>query len=56
MEWAKNVACMRIMFGAKTRRTTRRQRCAWEDNINLDFREIGWSDMDWINLAQNRDQ
>jgi hypothetical protein len=37
-------------------RTTRRQRCAWEDNIKLDFREIGWGDMAWINLAQDRDQ
>jgi hypothetical protein len=27
----------------------------WEDNIRMDIREIGWV-MDWINLAQNRDQ
>jgi hypothetical protein len=26
------------------------------DNIKMDLREIGWDDMDWINLAQDRDQ
>jgi hypothetical protein len=23
----------------------------WEDNIKMDLREIGWGDMDWIDLA-----
>jgi hypothetical protein len=31
-----------------------RRRC--EDNIRIDLREIGWGDMDWIDLAQDRDQ
>jgi hypothetical protein len=26
------------------------------DNIKMDLREIGWSDMDLINLAQDRGQ
>jgi hypothetical protein len=26
------------------------------DNIKMDLREIGWNDMDWIDLAQNMDQ
>jgi hypothetical protein len=26
------------------------------DNIKMDFRNIGWSGMDWIFLAQDRDQ
>jgi hypothetical protein len=26
------------------------------DNIKIDLREIGWDGMDWINLAQDRDQ
>jgi hypothetical protein len=26
------------------------------DNIKVDLREIGWGDMDWIDLAQDRDQ
>jgi hypothetical protein len=31
-------------------------RLRWEDNIKMDLREIGWCGMDWIDLAQNRDQ
>jgi hypothetical protein len=31
-------------------------RCRWVDNIKMDFREIGWNGMDWIDLAQDRDQ
>jgi hypothetical protein len=28
----------------------------WVDNIRMDLREIGWDGMDWIDLAQDRDQ
>jgi hypothetical protein len=31
-----------------------RRRC--EDDIQIDLREIGWDGMDWIDLAQDRDQ
>jgi hypothetical protein len=27
-----------------------------EDNVKLDLTEIGWDGMDWIHLAQDRDQ
>jgi hypothetical protein len=30
----------------------RRLRCRWEFNIRMDFREMGWGDVDWIDLAQ----
>jgi hypothetical protein len=33
-----------------------RPRRRWEDNIKMDLREIEWGDMDWIALAQDRDQ
>jgi hypothetical protein len=33
-----------------------RHRRSWEDNIMTDFREIECGDMDWIDLAQDRDQ
>jgi hypothetical protein len=26
------------------------------DNIEIELREIGWGVMDWISLAQDRDQ
>jgi hypothetical protein len=31
-----------------------RRRCV--DNIETDLREIGWGGMDWIDLAQDREQ
>jgi hypothetical protein len=26
------------------------------DNIKMNLRETGWGDMDWIDMAQDRDQ
>jgi hypothetical protein len=26
------------------------------DDIKIDLREVGWGGMDWIDLAQDRDQ
>jgi hypothetical protein len=34
----------------------RRFRRTWEDNIKMDLREIGWEVVDWMHLAQDRDQ
>jgi hypothetical protein len=31
-----------------------RPRHRWVDNIKMDLREIEWSCMDWIDLAQDR--
>jgi hypothetical protein len=31
-------------------------RCRWRHNIRMDVKEIGWGGMDWIDLAQDRDQ
>jgi hypothetical protein len=31
-----------------------RSRCRWVDNIRMDLGEVGWSDVDWIGLAQDR--
>jgi hypothetical protein len=33
-----------------------RPRRRWVDNIKMNLREIGWGGMDWIDLAQDRDQ
>jgi hypothetical protein len=33
-----------------------RPRLRWEDNINIDFQEIGCRGMDWIELAQDNDR
>jgi hypothetical protein len=33
-----------------------RPRRRWVDNYKIDLREIEWDGMDWIDLAQDRDQ
>jgi hypothetical protein len=33
-----------------------RPRCRWEDNIEIDLQEVGCGDMDWIDLAQDKDR
>jgi hypothetical protein len=36
------------------RRPLGRPRRRWEDNIKMDLREIGFGDVEWIHLAQDR--
>jgi hypothetical protein len=45
-------------FGRETRRkkTTRKTRRRWENNIKMGLREIRCGGMEWIDLAQDRDQ
>jgi hypothetical protein len=51
MSWAGHVAHLgekrnayRICVGKpEGKRSLGRHRCRWEDNINMDLREIGWS-------------
>jgi hypothetical protein len=28
----------------------------WEDNIKMDLGEVGWGDVDWIDLAKDRNR
>jgi hypothetical protein len=37
-------------------RSLGRPKRRWVNNIKIDFREIVWDGMDWIDLAQDRDQ
>jgi hypothetical protein len=47
----------RILVGKpEGERQLERPRRRWVDNNKIDLREIGWDDMDWIDLVQNRDQ
>jgi hypothetical protein len=47
----------RILVGKPEGKRPLRKSChRWLDNIKLDLREIGWGGMDWIDLAQDRDQ
>jgi hypothetical protein len=47
----------RILVGKpEGKRPLGRPRRRWVDNIKIHLREIRWSGMDWIYLAQDRDQ
>jgi hypothetical protein len=30
--------------------------CSWEDSTEVSHREMGWGNVDWVHLAQDRDQ
>jgi hypothetical protein len=47
----------RILVGKpEEKRPLRRPRRRWVDNIKMDLRETGWDGIDWLELAQDRDQ
>jgi hypothetical protein len=44
------------MLQAEVKRPLGRPRSRWVNNIKMDLREIRWDGMNWIDLAQHRDQ
>jgi hypothetical protein len=47
----------RVLAGKpEGKRPLRRPRRRWEDNIKLDFQEVGGGCGDWMELAQDRDR
>jgi hypothetical protein len=60
MRWARHVArigkkrnaCRSLVGNSEEGRPRRR----WVDNIKMDLAEIGWGGVDWIDLAEDRNQ
>jgi hypothetical protein len=52
----KRNACRILVGKPEGKRPLGRPKYRWVDNIKMDLREIGWGDMDWIDLAQDTDQ
>jgi hypothetical protein len=47
----------RVLVGRpEGKKELRKPRRKWEDTIKIDFRETGWVVMDWIHLAEERNQ
>jgi hypothetical protein len=47
----------RVLVGKpEGKRELGRPRNSWVDNIKMDFQEVRWLGMDWIDLAQDRDR
>jgi hypothetical protein len=64
IKWAGHVARMgetrnayKIFLGKpEGKRPLGRPRRRWMDNIKMDLREIGWDGVDWMDMAQDRNQ
>jgi hypothetical protein len=47
----------RILVGrTEGRRPLARPKRRWEDNNKMYLQEVGWGNMDWIDMAQDRDR
>jgi hypothetical protein len=47
----------RVLVGKpEGKRPLGRPRHRWEGNIKVDLEEVGFGDMDWIKLVQDRDR
>jgi hypothetical protein len=47
---------MTDISGQEGKRPVGRPRCSWVDDIKWDLGEVGWGDVDWIGLAQDRNR
>jgi hypothetical protein len=47
IKWARYVTAYKIFVG-KPR--------TWEVSVKMDFREVWWEGVEWMHLAQDRDQ
>jgi hypothetical protein len=62
MRWVGQIARIgennvyRLLRKAKGKRLLGRPRRRWVDNIRMDIGEVGWGDLDWIDLAQDRNR
>jgi hypothetical protein len=53
----ENRNAYRILVGKpEGKRPLGRPRCRWVSNIKMDLREIGRDGVDWIDMAQDRNQ
>jgi hypothetical protein len=54
MRWAEHVACRLLVGKPEGRRPLGRPRRRCLDNIRMYLVEVGWGDVDWIGLTQDR--
>jgi hypothetical protein len=64
MRWTGHIArirekrnAYRILMGKpEEKRPLGRPKHRWVDNNKMDLRKVGWDGVDWIGMAQDRDQ
>jgi hypothetical protein len=54
--WEKRNEYRILVRKPEGKRPLRRPRRRWVDSIKMNLRETGWDGMDWIDLAQDKDQ
>jgi hypothetical protein len=54
--WEKKNAYRLLVEKPKGKRPLGSPRRMWVDNIRTDLGEVGWGDVDWIGLAQDRNR
>jgi hypothetical protein len=53
----EKINAYRLLVGKpEGKRPLGRRRRRWVDNIKMDLGEVGWSNVDWIGLAQDRNR
>jgi hypothetical protein len=52
----KRIAYRLLMGKSEKKRPLGRPRRRWADNIRMDLGEVGWGDVDWIGLAEDRNR
>jgi hypothetical protein len=54
--WEKGNAYRLLVANPEGKKPLGRPRRKWVDNIEMDLGEVGWGDVDWIGLAQDRNR
>jgi hypothetical protein len=53
--WGEERCIQGLVGKPEGKRPLGRPRHRWEDNIKMDLQKVGCEDMDWIDLAHDRD-
>jgi hypothetical protein len=52
----KRNACRLLVGKPEGKKPLGRQKHTWVNSIRMDLVEVGWGDVEWIGLAQDRDR
>jgi hypothetical protein len=56
LRYKKRNAYRLLVGNPRGKEAARKPRRRWVDNIRMDLVEVGWGDVDWIGLAQDRNR
>jgi hypothetical protein len=57
MQHVQGTGVCRVFLGKlEGKRPLGRPGLGWDDNIKMFLQEVGWRDIDWMDIAQDRDR